>query len=251
MKKHSLRFLLLPLLVLMLGGSGMAATEPAIIAKARAYLGSEAALNGVKTLHYYGTLTIEDADFETPISVEIILQKPYRQLSVIKSDQGSEITGLDGFEAWQRVIDGNDESRWRLSLMSIPQVKRLRANAWENLSFFRGLEKEGGRIEDLGNVKIDGMDCRKIAFIHGPQTVFTRYFDQQTGRLVLTETILGEKITEEGMIQSGGVRFPQVLVTVTPGGDGTSQTVRIEFDRVLVNESIPPETFAVPMLTSN
>lgn len=37
-----------------------AETEPAILAKARARLGSEAALEGLKTIHYVGTLTTAD-----------------------------------------------------------------------------------------------------------------------------------------------------------------------------------------------
>ena len=67
MKYLSLRLVLLPLLALVLGHSGAIAAEPAIIAKARAYIGSEAALNSVKTLHYYGELSIEGTESETPI----------------------------------------------------------------------------------------------------------------------------------------------------------------------------------------
>ncbi len=117
MKNLSLRFVLLPLWGLVLGLAGASAAEPAIIAKARAYLGTEAALNSVHTLHYYGELSIEGVESQTPISVEIIFQKPYRQLSVIKSDRGSEETGLDGYDGWQRIIAKDDESQWRLSLM--------------------------------------------------------------------------------------------------------------------------------------
>ena len=120
MKKHTLRFLLLPLLALALGLPGLSAAEPAIIAKARAYLGSEEALNQVKTLHYYGELEVEGSESEAPISVEIIFQKPYRQRSVIISDRGSEITGLSEYDGWQRVSAKGDDTRWRLSLMSIP-----------------------------------------------------------------------------------------------------------------------------------
>ena len=251
MKKHTLRFLLLPLLALALGLPGLSAAEPAIIAKARAYLGSEEALNQVKTLHYYGELEVEGSESEAPISVEIIFQKPYRQRSVITSERGSEITGLSEYDGWQRVSAKGDDTRWRLSLMSIPQVKGLRANVWENLSFFRGLEDEGGELKDLGETVIEGTTCRKIAFVHGKAATFTRYFDVATGRLVLTETLRGEKITEEGTIVSGGVKFPKVLHTQTPRGDGTTQMVTITFDRVIVNETVSPDQFEVPMLMAN
>lgn len=250
MKNLSIRLALFPLLALMLGLSGAVAAEPAIIAKARAYLGTETALDSVHTLHYYGKLSIEGVDTETPISVEIIFQKPYRQLSVIKSDRGTEETGLDGYDGWQRVIARDDESRWRLSLMSIPQIKSLRANVWENLSFFRGLEGAGGELKDLGEVEIEGVSCRKLVFAHGAEASFTRYFDEKTGRLILTETLRGEKITEEGTNEVNGVKFPQVLTTVTPLEDGSTQTVTITFDRVVVNETIDPTIFGVPMLSS-
>jgi len=249
MKKLSLRLMLLPLMALVLGLSGGVAAEPAIIAKARAYLGSEAALNSVQTLHYYGQLSIEGTESETPITVEIIFQKPYRQLSVIKSDRGAEETGLDGYDGWQRVIAKDDESRWRLSLMSIPQIKSLRANVWENLSFFRGIEDVGGELKDMGEVEIGGVVCQKLVFSHGEQASFTRYFDLKTGRLVLTETLRGEKITEQGTTEVDGVKFPKVLTTVTPSGDGATQTVTITFDRVEVNETVAPEIFGVPVLS--
>ncbi len=250
MKNLSFRLVLLPLLALVLGLSGAIAAEPAIIAKARAYLGTEAALNSVKTLHYYGELSIEGAESETPISVEIIFQKPYRQLSMIKSERGSEETGLDGYDGWQRVIPKDDKSGWRLSLMAIPQIKSLRANVWENLSFFRGLESVGGEIKNMGQVEIDGVVCQKLAFSHGAEASFTRYFNLKTGRLVLTETLRGEKITEEGSTEVNGVKFPKVLKTVTTRGDGETQTVTIAFDRIVVNETIDPAIFGVPVLSS-
>ncbi len=251
MKNHSLRLVLLPLLALVLGLTGAIAAEPAIIAKARAHIGTEAALNSVHTLHYYGELSISGVESETPISVEIIFQKPYRQLSVIKSDRGSEETGLDGYDGWQRIIAKEDESRWRLSLLAIPQIKSLRANVWENLSFFRGLEGVGGELKDKGEAEIDGVLCRKLVFSHGPQASFTRYFDLKTGRLILTETHRGEKITEQGTTEVNGVKFPKVLTTVTPLEDGSTQTVTIKFDRVVVNETVDPEIFGVPVLSSN
>ena len=249
MRKLPLCLLLLPLMALVLSLPRGVAAEPAIIAKARAYLGSEAALNSVQTLHYYGQLSIEGTVSETQISVEIIFQKPYRQLSVIKSQRGLEETGLDGYDGWQRVVAKDDDSRWKLSLMAIPQIKSLRANVWENLSFFRGLEDVGGELKDLGEVDIDGVACQKLVFVHGAHASFARYFDLKTGRLVLTETPRGEKITEQGSTVVNGVKFPKVLTTLTQVADGSTQTVTITFDRVVVNETVDSEIFGVPVLS--
>lgn len=230
----------------------MSAAEPAIIAKARAYLGSESALNAVNSLHFYGTLEL-GAEVETsePIKVEILFERPYRQRSVITSERGTEITVLDGYDAWQRVTPAGDDSRWNLAVLQAQQIKNLRANVWENLSFFRGLESAGGRIDDLGTATVDGQSCRKLAFVHDPEIIFYRYFNEQTGRLVLTETLRGESIRESGSMEVAGIKFPKVLTTVSTRPDGSAQTITIQFDRVVVNQPAPAGSFEVPLLISN
>jgi hypothetical protein len=231
----------------------MHAAEPAIIAKARAYLGSEAALNAVNTLHFTGKLELSDLPADGPqgpINVEITFERDYRQRSTVTSDRGTEITVLNGYDAWQRVSASNDDTRWNLTLLQIPQIKNLRANAFENLSFFRGLEEAGGRIEDMGVTTVDDQSCRKLAFIHSPEVIFYRYFNESTGRLVLTETLRGEQIRESGTMEVAGVKFPKVLTTVATRPDGTTQTVTINFDSVTVNEPVPADAFEMPLLIS-
>jgi hypothetical protein len=116
--------------------------------------------------------------------------------------------------------------------------------------FFRGIERVGGKIEDLGPVNVDGVACQKIAFIHGPTIVFTRYFESETGRLVLTETEAGGAIREQGSVVVNGVRFPQTIITVTKAAGGKVQTVTINFEKITVNEVFPPAFFAVPALSN-
>lgn len=231
------------------------AAEPAaIIAKARAHLGSEATLNGVTSLRFVGQLTVDrdpaNAEPTTPerLKVEIIFQKPARQRSVITSTQRIETTVLDGYDGWQKVQDPKDDARWTMSLLRSEQIKNLRANVAENLSFFRGLPGRGMNVEDLGPVNIDGVACRKIAFIYAPQIGFHRYFDEETGRLVLTETRQGESIREVGEIRSGGIRFPKQLVTTFQRPDGASGQITIDFDAIYVNEAVDDSLFAMPSL---
>lgn len=252
MKTVILRLLPLLSVIAFLAAPELRAAEPAIIAKARAYLGTEAALRAVNTLHFTGSLELGDTPPEaaTPIKVDITFERPYRQRSVITSERGTEITVLNGYDAWQRVSAPGDESRWSLSLLQVPQIKNLRANVWENLSFFRGLEAEGGRIEDLGSTTVDGQACRKLAFIHSPEVIFYRYFNEDTGRLVLTETTRGEQIRESGVMVVAGVKFPKALTTVAPRADGTTQTITINFDSVVVNEPVAAGAFEMPSLIS-
>ena len=225
------------------------AAEPAIIAKARAYVGSEAALAGVNSVQYVGTLVAPDQADPTKqarTKIEIVFQRPEHQRITSTSEKVIETTALDGYEAWMRVQDAKDPTKWRQTLLGADQVKRLRANTWENLAFFRGIEGVGGRIEDQGAKTIDGVSCQKLAFIHAPNIIFYRYFDTATGRLVLTETEAGGTIREEGEVQVNGIRFPKSIVTTSKNAKGEAQTVTINFDTVKVNEKFPNEQFRVP-----
>src|SRR5688572_29167637 len=76
------------------------AEEPAIIAKARAYLGTEAALNAIKSVQFAGTVTTTsptDASKPTTAKIEIIAQKPDQQRVVASTDKGVETTVVDGY----------------------------------------------------------------------------------------------------------------------------------------------------------
>lgn len=229
------------------------AAEPAIIAKARERVGPEATLAAVKSIHYVGTLvTADPADptKQTRAAIDIVFQKNDQQRIQATSDKIIETTALDGYEAWQRKQDAADSSKWQQTLMGPEQIKRLRANTFETLAFFRGIESRGGKVEDQGPATIDGIACQKIAFIHAPNIIFIRYFDKATGRLVFTETEAGGTLKEQGEIVVNGMKFPKTLITTTKlGKDGAqTQTVTINIEKVTVNETFPPSFFAVPAL---
>ncbi len=244
--KVSARWALLFFLLLWLaGGMARAGELETIVAKARAYLGSETALNGVRTVRFVGNLTTGDKQKAT---FEIIFQKPYRHRIVTSTADQRETTALDGYEAWQRYEDLRNPGSERLSIMEKDQVKRLRANTWENLAFYRGLERKGGRVEDQGTTEINGRTARKISFIHDTGSIFTRYFDQETGRLLLTENEQGGTIQEEGEMWVGGIRFPRRILTQTTLNDGKTRVVTLEFTNIAINESFADEIFTVPLL---
>jgi hypothetical protein len=233
--------------------AALPAAEPAVIAKARSYLGSEAALNGVKSVHYIGTLVTNDPanpGKETRAKMEIIFQKPEQQRIVATSETTVETTALDGYEGWTRVQAIGDAGKWRQTLLGSEQIKRLRANTWENLGFFRGIERIGGRVEEHGTQSIDGVTCQKLAFIHGPKIAFYRYFDPATGRLVMTETEGGGTIREKGEMTVEGVRFPKSIITTSKNAKGQMVTVTIEFEKITVNEVFPAKLFAVPGMSN-
>lgn len=227
------------------------AAEPDIIAKARAYLGGDEALDRVNSLHYVGKLTLEEGGKPAdtgPVSVEIIFQRPNRQRSVIAAAKRIETTVLDGYDGWAKVQDPGDATRWSMSLMEADQLRSLRANVTENLSFFRNHDDRQCTVEDQGTAVVDGVACRKIAYVYTPQIAFYRYFDAASGRLVLTETAQGETIREQGEIMAAGIKFPRTLITTLRRPDGSEQRVTIEFEKVTVNEPFPDSLFAMPSL---
>jgi outer membrane lipoprotein-sorting protein len=228
-----------------------AAAEPAILTKARAYLGSDSALENVKSVHFVGTLVTKDPT--DPIKdgqaqIDIVFQKPDLQRIVATSDKLIEITALDGYDGWQRFQDAKDETKWQQTLLGTEQVKRLRANTWQNLFFYRGIERTGGMVEDQGPATIDGIACQKIAFVHSAGIVFTRYFEIATGRLVFTETDGGNStMRESGEIRVDGIRFPKSVIQTTKAGNVT-RTATITFDKVTLNETFPTSIFATPRI---
>jgi len=249
------RFLLVFTLGLLSFAAAQASTDvDQVIARARATVGSEAALTGLQSVHYTGTLTTtatDDKGASVPVKValEIIFQRPYRQRIVATSENKIEITALDDYEGWQREQDPADTTRWRMTLLTNEQIKRLRANTWENLSFFRGLDRRRGTVADLGTVTVDGQNCRKLTFDHGDGIVFTRYFAEASVRLLLTETENGITIREENDTVVDGIRFPRKIISTSKLADGSERTVTIDFDQITVNETFADSLFAVPAMT--
>lgn len=224
------------------------AADLPIVAKARSFLGPDATLDAVKSIHFTGTLTTSDPKEpakQTRAQIDIIFQKPEQQLIKATSDKLIEITALDDYDAWQRQEDPTDKSKPpQIAILGRDPIRRLRANTWENFAFFRS--PPGGSVDDQGPAKIDGIDCEKVAFVHGPGLVFYRYFDRATGRLVYTETESGETIREQGEIKANGIHFARTIITTTKLPNGLTQTVTINFDNITVNDNFDPKLFAVP-----
>jgi len=222
------------------------------ITKARAAVGPETALNGIRSIHFKGTLETTEAPpaGETGpgkplrLAIDIVFQKPFQQRMVLRSDKVVETTALDGYDAWMRRADATDEKKWAISLLEKERIKRLRANTWENLNFYAGLSQRGGSVEIVGEKDVDGRACVVLKFSHAENIFFTRYFDKASGRLVKTDTENGGEIREEGELLVQGLRFPKKLINKSPEG----QLAIITFESVTLNETFPDDVFAVPAL---
>lgn len=257
---NSRLFVLLAALVSLATSPLQAETVDQVIARARAYLGAESALNAVSTIRFTGimetTAIVPAPDDKTKqveqrvkLPAEVIFQKNYQQRITVTGSEVVQtiITALDGYDAWMKRINPKNPTQWQLTLLDAGQVKKLRANTWENLSFFAGLDKKGGSVQLGGEVTVDGVACVKLSFTHTDNIVFQRYFDKATGRLIKTETEDGGEIREEGEMIVNGVRFPKKVIN--KAGNGAVTT--IVFDKVELNQRLPASEFAVPTLKSN
>jgi hypothetical protein len=88
-----------------------------------------------------------------------------------------------------------------------------------------------------------------VDFIHGQGDVFERYFDRDTGRLVLSIRN-GETIREGGEIIVDGVRFPKTIVSVIKTASGKDLVSTVTFDKVVLNEPLGRDLFASPSMAS-
>ncbi len=229
----------------LLSGASLVAAELPILTKARARLGTDAALDAIRSIHFVGTHESTNDDKPMTVPIEIFVKKPYFQRITVSYPKYVETTALNNLEGWVRRENLQD-GRVGVNIVDVGQLKALRANTWENLSYFRGLEDKGGKIEDLGPVTQDGIACEKIVFRHDANISFVRYFDLATGRLVYTETGAGGSTREEGEILVNGVRFPKKVVLSTKTSSGKDQIITVTFEKVTVNENIDDRIFAVP-----
>ncbi|RME66773.1 MAG: hypothetical protein D6781_14555 [Verrucomicrobia bacterium] len=233
-------FALLPLLGVPAGFAAASAEAEEIIARARAHIGRDEVLDAVQSIRFTGTILMENG---LSGDIEIIVRKPMHQRVEITLGRVREITGLSDYDGWRKLEPIGSPEDWQLTLLEAPQIQRLRANTVENIGFFKGTELDGGRVEVLGEEEVDGVPCVKVSFKHGRFVEFVRYFDRETGKLVLTKVDDGSVLREKGEMIVDGIKFPKELETTTPAGKST-----IVFTRIQVNEEFPDALFDVPLL---
>ena len=226
-------------------------TLDVVLARARAALGPEPALDAVQSISYIGRVELDERGGKEPHqstgTMELTVLKPNRQRLVQVLDGIREIIGINETEGWHRTEPVGQPFRARVTLLDRAMTRRMQAYAFENLSFYRGLEKLGGRVELRNETGFAGHPAVEVAFIHPDGVTFLNTFDIQTGKLLQTVTDDGITIQEEGEVRSGGIVFPHKVTSVQQFRDGRTRTIVVTFDEIRVNPKIDPASFLVTM----
>ncbi|GHC10276.1 hypothetical protein [Cerasicoccus arenae] len=210
--------------------------------KARTQLGPESVLDDVEAIHYKGVVISPSG--EKMSDLELIFDKPNRQLlREMRGDVVNE-TAVNGYEGYVMSYDPNDKTKKLVQVLRPTQVKRLMANAVENLNFFNGPNKiRGATITDEGIVDYNGKSARKVNFAYPLDLYYIRYFDPNTGELLATVSSDGLTMTEKDSLNVGGIKFPKTVETY----DETGALLRtVKFTEVTVNEQVQPGVFDFP-----
>ena len=212
---------------------------PGVLAKARRFIASEAELRAVDTLHFSGSIHA-DSGFEA--KMELILLKPTSSWLRIETDESIEITANNAHEGYI-LVENKTTGQHQLNVLPGPAVARLANGAWERLNFFDNPQRRFGRIEHKGMVRYDDRMCEKVVFLYPGNIWSARYFESQTGKLLMTAFDTGQIFMEEGAIHAHGIRFPARLHV----RDGKHENKVIHFDSVVVNGEVDPEIFEFPV----
>ncbi|MDA0346129.1 MAG: hypothetical protein O3C43_00310 [Verrucomicrobia bacterium] len=212
----------------------------AILAKARSYVGEESVLNNVKSLRFIGTITTANGEEG---GIEIHLRTPYQQLQILSGNGVVQEFGLNDYEAWKKVYRSDNPEEYNLIPSNPDQLKRVRANTFENLKFFSSDSNYQRKLEYLGRETISGELVERVKVVYGSM-YYIRNFKASTGQLILTEIETGEQIQESGEIKVSGIKFPKTLISLIDG----KEVHRISFDSVEVNPVFDDSLFAQPAL---
>ncbi len=219
-------------------------TTDQIIAKARDYLGGDTQLRAVETIQFQGTFTTHEGDGKGEIL--IYLKKPFKQrLDVIRAHDGIvETTAINDIDGWGRRANEKDAEDWTIRILSMGELKRMRANTFDNLNFYSGIEQLGGSIINKGIVNKEGKEAYLLHFKYDKTIHYKRYFDVNTGKLLGTINDKGIEIKDIDEIIVDGIRFPREQIRIEDGKKKDTLT----FTKIVINAPLDDKIFELPSL---
>lgn len=213
----------------------------AMIAKARAHVGSEEKLKSIQTLQYFGVISNDKGEQEGQLTLKF--KRPNKQVIELVTDDQIDVTAINGHEGYILRTDRETQQK-QLAILTSEKVNRLIINAYENLNFFDATEKRNGTVEYKGESDELGNPAIKLRFSYPRGIFYDRFFDESTGDLLATRSDKGIVMVEKEDIISEGMRFPKIVEAYKQG----ELQHTIIFERVVVNEPIDDDLFEVPSL---
>lgn len=224
------------------GVPGWAAVDAEqVIAMARAHIGPEDKLDGVRSLVVVGTEVPADDGPEVRYTAH--LKRPLHQR--VEQDDGQTLTvmAVDPLEGWaMRQRHGQPLSSAMIAPMDAATYAEMRVNTIMNLYFFRGHERFRGSVEYLGEREVDGEPAHVLEYRFGRRGRVARAVHAETGRLLTTEMDGGVLLRERGEQRIAGLRFPTEIESYINGE--LAGTITLE--QIRVNPEIDDAIFAYP-----
>lgn len=226
-------------------------TVDQVLNKARNHIGDEPTLNGVKSLSYKGSVELFIKDESKGGDAEPVVKKaqliasykrPYLQRVEVYTPDFVEVRAANQDVAWVTRLTSN--GIFAIDILPYAELRSMRANSNENLCFFLGVEKFGGKSTLEKDEVFEGVTCHVVNTDYDGKNIYRRYFDVATGKLVATRQPGDVVIKEEGQFLSGGIRFPKTLSTYK---DGTL-IHRFVFEQVQVNPEVADSMFERPQI---
>ena len=212
-----------------------------VIAMARAYIGPEEKLDGVRSLIVVGTEVPADDGPEVRYTAH--LKRPLYQR--VEQDDGQMLTvmAVDPYEGWvMRQRHGQPLSAARIAPMDPATYAEMRVNTIMNLYYFRGHERFRGEVTYLGEREVDGEPAHVLEYRFGRRGRMVRAVHAETGRLLTTELDGGVLLRERGKQRIGGLRFPEQIESYIDGE--LAGTITLE--QIRVNPEVDDAIFAYP-----
>ena len=214
--------------------------EETVIRRARATLGSDAALDAVVTLRIVGSLVPNDPAIPFA-SLLIIARKPCSQRMEIKVDDIIETTILKGRQACIIRSNTNSESPQMRDLEGA-ELERVIYSTRQFFNFYEPNLRHGEIVRYEGIQRRFGQHAHKLKYSYpeGPTTI--RYFSTKDHRLVSTISENGVENVGVGSQTIKGVKYPKSVEYYQ--GDRKIHTV--VFKEIDVNKPLKKSTFRIP-----
>ncbi len=237
---------LLPVLLLsfFLAGASLPAVPPSageIVARARALLGEESALEDLVTLQITGRI-LPAAPEMPEAQVLLTARRPLSQRLEVRIDDIVETTILNGRRSCMIRANASLDDSHQMRPLSPREAERLRLSTVNLFSFYRP-DARGGESLDYGGIVLHrGVRCHRLLYTCPDGSSTTRYFAVSDNRLVSVRNCRGIETVESGGKSAGGIRFPEKIESFQDG----RLLHTFLLDQIRVNKPLRAGIFTVP-----